>query len=179
MKTNVSFELVSRIHESNLTKIYVLSKNWCLKNLFDLDLWKKCHVIAELWQKFKLISLDKSGLPNCPYSRNAASLLKKEEKMKKNLSILFELGAQTFFWKWETHNKGKPLLPSCNSHTFNKVHTKYQTFLKVRFMAKCTWWENQVWKIQVQQTGFLTCKNQFRNWFFQATQAVKIQFEMD
>ena len=31
----------------------------------------------------------------------------------------------------------------------------------------------------VRQTGFLTCKNQFRNGFLQATQAVKIQFEID
>ena len=31
-------------------------------------------------------------------------------------------------------------------------------------------------KNQVRQTGFLTCKNQFRNWFLQATQTVKIQF---
>ena len=35
------------------------------------------------------------------------------------------------------------------------------------------------WKNQVQRTGFLACKNQFRNWFLQATQAVKIQFEID
>ena len=34
-------------------------------------------------------------------------------------------------------------------------------------------------KNQVQRTGFLTCKNQFRNLFLQATQAVKIQFEID
>ena len=32
-------------------------------------------------------------------------------------------------------------------------------------------------KIQVRRTGFLTCKNQFQNWFLQATQAVKIQFK--
>ena len=35
-------------------------------------------------------------------------------------------------------------------------------------------------KNQVRRTVFLTCKNQFRNWFLQATQAVKIQFvELD
>ena len=34
-------------------------------------------------------------------------------------------------------------------------------------------------KNQVQWTGFLTCKNQFQNWFLQSTQAVKIQFEID
>ena len=53
----------------------------------------------------------------------------------------------------------------------------------------CTWFlKNQVWEIkfeksssrnQVRRTGFLTCKNQFRNRFLQATQAVKIQFEID
>ena len=33
---------------------------------------------------------------------------------------------------------------------------------------------------QVRRTGFLTCENQFRNGFLQATQAVKIQFvELD
>ena len=43
----------------------------------------------------------------------------------------------------------------------------------------CTF-EKSSWKIQVQWTGFLACKNQFRNWFLQATQAVKIQFvELD
>ena len=31
--------------------------------------------------------------------------------------------------------------------------------------------KNQVWR-----TGFLTCKNQFQNWFLQDKQAVKIQF---
>ena len=34
-------------------------------------------------------------------------------------------------------------------------------------------------KNQVQQTGFLVCKNQFQNWFLQAIQAVKIKFELD
>ena len=34
-------------------------------------------------------------------------------------------------------------------------------------------------KNHVPQTGFLACKNQFRNWFLLATQAVKIQFEID
>ena len=34
-------------------------------------------------------------------------------------------------------------------------------------------------KNQVRQTGFLTCKIQFQNYFLQATQAVKIQFEID
>ena len=33
-------------------------------------------------------------------------------------------------------------------------------------------------KNQVRRTGFLICKNQFRNWFLKATQAVKIQFEI-
>ena len=32
-------------------------------------------------------------------------------------------------------------------------------------------------KNQVRRTGFLTYKKQFQNWFLQATQAVKIQFE--
>ena len=39
--------------------------------------------------------------------------------------------------------------------------------------------EKSSWKTQVRWTGFLTCKNQFRNWFLQATQAVKIKFEID
>ena len=34
-------------------------------------------------------------------------------------------------------------------------------------------------KNRVRWTGLLTCKNQFQNWFLQATQAVKIQFEID
>ena len=34
-------------------------------------------------------------------------------------------------------------------------------------------------KIQVRQTGFLTCKNQFQNSFLNASQAVKIQIEID
>ena len=34
-------------------------------------------------------------------------------------------------------------------------------------------------KNQFRRTGFLAWKNQFRNWFLQATQAVKIQFEID
>ena len=34
-------------------------------------------------------------------------------------------------------------------------------------------------KNQVRQSGFLVCKNQLRNWFLQATQAVKIQFAID
>ena len=39
----------------------------------------------------------------------------------------------------------------------------------------CTWIsKNQVGKTQVRRTGFLVCKNQFRNLFLQATQAVKI-----
>ena len=45
----------------------------------------------------------------------------------------------------------------------------------------CTYliFENSSSKKQVRQTGFLACKIQFRNWFLQATQAVKIQFEID
>ena len=46
----------------------------------------------------------------------------------------------------------------------------------------CPWFlKNQVVKNknQVRKTGFLACKNQFRNWFLQATQAVKIQFEIE
>ena len=39
--------------------------------------------------------------------------------------------------------------------------------------------EKSSWKTTVQQTGFLAGKNQYRNWFYQATQAVKIQFEVD
>jgi hypothetical protein len=39
--------------------------------------------------------------------------------------------------------------------------------------------EKSSWKNQVQRIGFLACKNQFRNWFLQATQAVKIQFDTD
>ena len=35
------------------------------------------------------------------------------------------------------------------------------------------------WKNQFQKTGFLACKNQFRNWFVQATQTIKIKFEID
>ena len=38
--------------------------------------------------------------------------------------------------------------------------------------------EKSSWKNQVRRTGFLACKNQFRNLFLQATQAVKIQFEI-
>ena len=34
-------------------------------------------------------------------------------------------------------------------------------------------------KNQVRRTVFLTCKNQFRNWFLQATQVVKFKFEID
>jgi hypothetical protein len=34
-------------------------------------------------------------------------------------------------------------------------------------------------KSQVPKTGFLASKNQFPNWFLKATQAVKIQFEID
>ena len=33
-------------------------------------------------------------------------------------------------------------------------------------------------KNEVQQTGFLTCKNQLQNRFLKATQAVKIHFEI-
>jgi hypothetical protein len=33
-------------------------------------------------------------------------------------------------------------------------------------------------KNQVRRTGFLACKNQFQNRFLQATQAVKIKFEI-
>ena len=48
-------------------------------------------------------------------------------------------------------------------------------------LSICTWFL----KNQVRWTGFLTCKNQFQNWFLQATQAVwnpvwnrlKIQFD--
>ena len=36
--------------------------------------------------------------------------------------------------------------------------------------------EKSILKNQVWWTGFSACKNQFRNWFLQATQAVKIQF---
>ena len=39
--------------------------------------------------------------------------------------------------------------------------------------------EKSKWKTQVQQTGFLACKNQFWNRFLQPTQAVKIQLEID
>ena len=39
--------------------------------------------------------------------------------------------------------------------------------------------EKSSWKNQVRLTGFLACKNQFWNWFLQATQAVKIKFEID
>ena len=39
----------------------------------------------------------------------------------------------------------------------------------------CTWYL----KNHVRQTGFLACKNQFRNWFLHASQAVKIKFEID
>ena len=39
------------------------------------------------------------------------------------------------------------------------------------------------WKIEfkksVWQTGFFTCQNQFLKWFLLATQAVKIQFEIE
>jgi hypothetical protein len=34
-------------------------------------------------------------------------------------------------------------------------------------------------KDQVRRTGFLASKNSFRNWLLQATQAVKIKFEID
>ena len=34
-------------------------------------------------------------------------------------------------------------------------------------------------KNQVQRTEFLTSKKQFQNWFLHATQAVKIQLEID
>ena len=38
----------------------------------------------------------------------------------------------------------------------------------------CTWFlKNQVVRIKFDKTGFLACKNLFRNLFFQATQAVK------
>ena len=33
-------------------------------------------------------------------------------------------------------------------------------------------------KNQVRQTEFLACKNQFQDWFLQATQAVKVKFEI-
>ena len=39
--------------------------------------------------------------------------------------------------------------------------------------------EKSSWKNQVRWTGFLAFKNQFRNWFFQTTQAVKIKFKID
>ena len=39
--------------------------------------------------------------------------------------------------------------------------------------------EKSSWKNQVQRTGFLVCKYQFRNRFLQATQAVKIKFELE
>ena len=44
----------------------------------------------------------------------------------------------------------------------------------------CLIFEKSSLKNSVRGTGFLACKNQFRNWFFQATHAVKIQFvELD
>ena len=43
----------------------------------------------------------------------------------------------------------------------------------------CLIFEKSSCKNQVRQTGFLATKNQYRNWFLQATQAVKIQFEID
>ena len=43
----------------------------------------------------------------------------------------------------------------------------------------CLIFEKSSLKNQVQGTEFLTCKNQFRNWFLQATQAVKIKSEID
>ena len=43
----------------------------------------------------------------------------------------------------------------------------------------CTWFLKNKLKNQFQWTGFLACKNQFRNWFLQATYAVKIKFEID
>ena len=48
-------------------------------------------------------------------------------------------------------------------------------FMHLLSLLICTWFL----KNQVRQTGFLACKNQFRNWLLQATQAVKIQFEID
>ena len=39
--------------------------------------------------------------------------------------------------------------------------------------------EKSSWKSQVRWTVFLACKNEYWNWFLQATQAVKIQFEID
>ena len=39
----------------------------------------------------------------------------------------------------------------------------------------CTWFL----KNQVHQSGLLAGKSQFWNWFLQATQAIKIQFEID
>ena len=38
--------------------------------------------------------------------------------------------------------------------------------------------EKSSWKNQVQRTGFLASKNQFRNWFLQATSAVKIKLKL-
>ena len=53
-------------------------------------------------------------------------------------------------------------------------------FIKV-FTNMIQWsylnFEKSSWKIQLQQTGFLVCKNPFWNWFLQATHAVKIKFD--
>ena len=51
---------------------------------------------------------------------------------------------------------------------------EYSHFHEPHPLLICTWFL----KNQVRQTGFLACKNRFRNWFLQATQAVKTKFEL-
>ena len=71
----------------------------------------------------------------------------------------------------------------CNRTDGNYYLKLSYPYKNISFIVWSTLSVHEFWKImlktQVQWTGFLACKNQFRDWFFQATQAVTIQFEID
>ena len=67
-----------------------------------------------------------------------------------------------------------PILYLVHSYMMSDFFCGFLTYLPVDlYLIKSSC------KNQFQWTGFLACKNQFRNWFLQATQAVKIKFEID
>ena len=74
-----------------------------------------------------------------------------------------------------------PSLDWCGpKRIFKKMNKAIKS--KIRNNTPC-WsvsiFENSSWKNQVGRTGFLACKNPFRNWFLYTTQAVKIKLEID
>ena len=118
-----------------------------------------------------------------------------ERKTKVLLGIYKHLGPNSnvmnFFF--HTFSLWIPLIHECIGHWSNVLLRAGQTFT----MGWIYFWRSSIlvfppvylylisgkssWKNQVWRTGFLACKNQFQNWnwFLQATQAVKIKFEID